>query len=756
MKRLISWLICLTLIMSLAVPVLGAEETEAEDEYAIDTMLPALDETIVIPVPEVGDTSLQEKLTEVILHVRKTLDIDDSYTDFYSDYDNSPSQTRWTLNWSDDSRQLSVTVTTEGRILNSYYWTENGTYDYFYGFDPVFPAFDKQQAQEQADQWLERLFTGEESGRIDSVRTYLGTNGYYRFDGTVEKNGLESPITFSMVIDKSGLSSFYRSDSYSTYVGDTPDNKPTASLEEGQNGLAGAVAMELYYVSDGEGNASLRYVPVGPYTIVDAQSGEAVDMDALYAAFDAVPEGKGSGIRTMDAAGEAEEAMADGGIVLTEAELASVESYGAVMERDALDEALRKIEALGLDGFSLQRCSYNTDSTTGTVTASLRYVAAMTEDQRYGFTAAQFAEMSSYGGELQITKYITMDAQTGALRSVYTSYPLWEKDEGAGLDLVGCIQAADAFLEQAAPEMMGEAALCTLKGYNQDDRIVFTRTHDGYFFPENYLTVQINEGSGTVDSFTYAWDEDVSFAGTKGIVNEKEAADAYIDALDVVLGYAAWPIGMDQAEAIPYVDYLNWGYTYVEELRLAYYYGGTDRVLGIDALTGEPVVTAEEADGVFSYTDLDDGELKDMIQALAGAGVGFEGGEFKPEAELTQRDAVTLLLQAGGMTTIPKENETLRRRACSEGFIAAEDWDPEATVTRMDFLKMLLGTSRYGDAAKLTGIWSMRYPDVDRQDIGYAAIANALGMVKDGRLIEPDKICTRGEAAEFLYHFMSR
>lgn len=712
-----------------------AEETSAEETTEAET---EDDSTEALGEAEAA-AGMDAALTELVLQVKKTLDIDDGYTSFTNDYYDGVTP-YWSLSWSDDARRLNVDVREDGTLANVNYWDDSGDTDRFYGFDPAFPALTRAEAEEQADAWLARLFTEPESGRVDSVSTVLGTKGNYRFSGTVLMNGLPSPVTFSLCIDGTGLSSFFRSDSYGGYVGELPKAEAAVDEKTGGQGLARAVEMELYYVPDGEGGADLRYVPVGPYTVVDAQSGEAVDMDALY---DSLGGDGWSSVYAKDAA--AAETMVDGSDMgLTEVERTSIENYGEVMDQDEIDASLRGLSALGLDPFQAQRCSYSMDGETGDVTAVLRYTAPITGDELYGYSAEGFDTSSEMDMDLIITKQITVNAKTGELLSVYTTYPLWEKDPEVTMTKAVRDRAAENFLSLAAPELAAETDLCTLKGYNEGDAATFAQVHDGYFYPDNYLTVTINPSTGTVDTFTRAW-EDVRFGPSEDPVTEQQAMNIYRKALDVTLGYVAWPVDISLEDNGIYADLLQQGYVYVEQLRLGYYYDGADRVLGVDGITGKAVtVEDEQVWRVFDYDDLEDVPQAEQIEALAQAGVGFAGGSFLPEAELTQREAAALLLQADGDTVLPEaEDDDLLERASWRGFVTAEDWEPDRTVTRMEFIRMVLGVSRYGDAAELLN---------DKADEGYEAIAQALGM----DTAEPDEPVTHAAAAEILYRFMDR
>ena len=717
MKRMTTFILALLMTFSLAAPALaeGAEQ-----------------------VPDAADTAgLEAELTELILGVKQALQIGEDYEDFTSNYYDGVTP-YWSFGWSSGGDSVNVDVRTDGTVLNAYHWSDSGDSDRFYGFDPAFPALSREEAEAQAEEWFGRLFPGPETARVDSVTTVLGKDGCYRFDGTVEKNGLPSPVTFTLCVDSEGFSNFYRSDSYSGYVGELP--APEASVDEGEaaKSLAEAVELELRYVSDGEGGASLRYVPVGPTVIVDARTGEAVDMDALY---DGV--GGASDMNGLYAKGVTEEAAADSGAGLTEVELASVESYGNILDQGALDAALRDIAALGLEPFTLQRCSYAMDGENGGVTAIARYAATMTGDVLYGFDGESFAMARDAGADLTIWKYITADAETGALKSVSTTYPFLERDETVSMTPAVRDRAAESFLAQAAPDLAEEAALCELAGYNEDATVTYAQVHEGYFYPENYLSVTVNAGTGTVDEFNYAW-EDVTFGPAEDVVTAKEAKDAYTNAMEPVLGYVAWPVDVTMGDGAVYAGLLEMGYTYVEELRLGYYFDGAEKALGVDAITGEAVTVEDAAGNIFTYDDLEQTPEAAEIEALAQAGIGFAGGSFLPEAELTQREAVTLLLQADGETVLPgTEDDDLLERGSWRGFVTAEDWDPDEVVTRMGFIRMVLGASRYGDGARLLNLTA---------DEGYNVMALALGMDTD----DPDGPLSRAGAAVILYRFMDR
>lgn len=719
MKKWLCLLLSITLLAALAVP--------------------AMAET----APEAAAESMDATMTAVTVRVKDTLKIGDDYAEFSGSWDDWLSG-RWNLYWSGTGGSLSVTADADGKVMDYWYYSDAESSDRFYGFDPKFPALDETEAEKTAQDWLDRLMGAGESARIDTRRMELD-DGSFRYGGTIRLNGLESPIGFTMQLLSDGtLRSYSRDDAYGGYVGQLPSSQAKTDKADAAAALGDTVALELYWVADGDSSAVLRYVPHFARHIVSAETGECVDMDALYASFD----GMGFGLDTVMAA---ESAAMDGGGMngLTEIEQAAVQGYADALEAAELDALLRNIDELGLDGFAQTGARYS-QNTEGDITCDLTYTKTMTADELYGYTRANYDEVVGYGSDMLIRKYLTVDAMTGELQSVSTNYPLWERENKKEKDQTA---VAEAFLAKTAPEEFAASKLCTLSDW--DDGTVWAQVEKGYFYPENRLTVTINPSSGTVDSYERIWDERVTFGGAK-IILEKKALAAYIDALDVTLGYAAWPVAVSEREE--YAAYAeNYGYSWVEELRLAWYYTGTDRVAAVDAVTGE-IVAETPSGAAYAYSDLADCPEAEAIERLGAAGIGFGGGRFSPDEPLDMKTAAILLLQADGYDPTNWDDERLGDFLVSDGMIDPADWAPETAISRMDFLKMLLDASRYGAACALSGVWQTAYEDeavVARADLGYAAMAQALGLVTDGQL-RPSAVCTRAMAASMLCAFLSR
>ena len=92
------------------------------------------------------------------------------------------------------------------------------------------------------------------------------------------------------------------------------------------------------------------------------------------------------------------------------------------------------------------------------------------------------------------------------------------------------------------------------------------------------------------------------------------------------------------------------------------------------------------------------------------------------------------------------------------GALARGTRDEDSAVTRGQAVKCLLDCAGYGPAARLQGIYTCAYSDaaaIPEADLGYAAIAQALGMVA-GEATRGDRTATRGELAAMLCRLLER
>ena len=71
--------------------------------------------------PALATETADARLAKVTLAVKATLDVDDSYTQFYGEPSETALGPTWSLRWSDDARTLTVNATEEGKVLSLSY-----------------------------------------------------------------------------------------------------------------------------------------------------------------------------------------------------------------------------------------------------------------------------------------------------------------------------------------------------------------------------------------------------------------------------------------------------------------------------------------------------------------------------------------------------------------------------------------------------------------------------------------------------------
>lgn len=710
-RRFLSLALSLALACSLSLPAAAAEETA------------------------------DQALSRVTAQVKQTLSIGGAYDEFYgSSYQNALS-TVWSLNWSaKDGSSLYVEAEDDGTVISCY----RSDPDYAGGgYDPAFPSLDRAQARALVQSFLDKVLrAGLESARFDEGGSFNSQRSFYRFTGTILLNGIPSPLRFSASVRATdgAVTDFNRDSIGQTYLGGVPAAGAAVSRDEALSLLKSTLSLRLEYVRpEGEDTAVLRYLPeAGDSYYVDGESGELVNLSELYRALEA----DGSFYNT--AAGGAAptpaptEAAADGGAALTAAEQAGIEKLEGVLSREALDSKVRAHAALGLEGYALTNTSYAVDRETGEVTASLRYVRQ--------------AEEGSW------RRTATVDAKSGALLALSGSMP-YDENRAAALTAGQAQSKAEAFLKALWGAQFAKTGLYAQEENVSRGRYTFTfaQKANGYFFPENSITVGVDVLDGSICALSRRFDDGVNFGAASGLVGEDAALDAWLASFPAELAYVSVPQALDpdSGEAKPLLDM---GLRYFYALKSGYALGDNG-CTGVDAKTGACVARPSYGGEAFTYDDMEGHWARRQVEALADYGAGFPGGSFRPGEALTQADLLTLLLSAQGYTG--QDADALYQRAYSLGFLTPDQRQDGKVLTRAEAAALLLDALGYGKAARLEGIYTCSFADADSipaQYRGYAAIAQALGVVTGDSAgsFNANRSATRLEGALMLYNYMSR
>ena len=722
-KKLLSLLLALSLMCSLAVPAFA--QAEAADE----------------------------RLAAVTLRVKETLDLDtERYTQFYGNLDEHILAPSWYLDWYGDGASLTISASEEGKILSYYRYEQTVSMPNSGAFAPTFPAGDRESAREAAEAFLRKVLTEGESFTIeDSGDDYLNMTTY-RFRGEVLLNGLSAGLSYSIAVrcEDYAVMNFYRDDLNGRVTGGIPAATAKITEKEARAALRETLALRLEYVlsETDDGKAILRYLPeYGDEYYVDAATGKLVNLSELRRSLQSGATGGVTNDTAMKGETAEESVKAPS---LSEAEKEGVSKLEGVLSKEDLDARARAVAELGLEPYTLSGVSYSVlreDAEDQTVTATVQYGRQVN------------------GAAWRRT--VVLNAKTGELLRVSSSAWMNEKEGKRPVDQKEARGIAEAFLQKYAGAQFKKTDL-----YDDSDALgsdwqvshsfTFAQKENGYFYNGNTLYVGVDATDGSVSSYTKNFDDTLTFESPAGIISEDNALDAWLETYDAPLSYIQVPVAIDYSHP-DYQALKDYGITYLNKLVPGYALKREDTVLGINAADGKPAkpLWADTENGL-TYSDMDGHWAQEKVEKLAKYGVGYRGGTFEADAALTQLDLIALLVSTTGYVydaAAEKAADNLYEYAYDLGLLKREQRQDAAVLTRAETVKLILDAVGYGPVAQLKGIYRTRFRDdasIPADCYGYVALAQGLGMVEgmtDGSF-RPNANTTRAHAAVMLYNLM--
>ncbi|MBP3520244.1 MAG: S-layer homology domain-containing protein, partial [Oscillospiraceae bacterium] len=581
--------------------------------------------------------------------------------------------------------------------------------------------------------------------------------------GTILLNDTDSPLTFRVRVRLSDgmVTSFSRGD-VSQYVGELPAPDTVTTPEKAGELLAGPFELYVEYVWDSEREmAVLRYLPKARDDYyVDAATGELVNLTELRSLLNRGI--KGNDMLFAPEAGRNEAVMdsAADDLKLSEAELAGVAKLEGVMTQEELGALVKGYKALGLDAFELVGASFSVYTPEIPVIAENGEPTGETQEGESQVTARlTFARNTEEG---IARRHVTLDAKTGELFSMWGYNPF--VDAEPTLTQEKAREAGLGFLKELWPQELAKTEVYTsFDASSRSGSFTFSlaQKENGYFYPNNSLTVSVDAGTGAVMAFSKSFDHTVTFESPEGMIGMEEALEIWADSFPVEFGYQEVPVALDLLgdEVMPL---RNDGYTYYNALKPGYVYGERDGwYSGVNAMDGTLAGTAYEKEEPMAYDDIDGHWAQDLLNQLALYQVGWQGGKAMPDEALTQLAYLELLASSEGYHYTAEDADSLYQYAIRRGFLTEEERDENKTVTRGEMVRILLDCLGYKEFANFQGIFRCDFTDageIPEELMGYAAISQALGLVDggDNGAFGADTPATRVQAAALLWKYMSK
>ncbi len=693
------------------------------------------------------------RLARVTQLVKDRLELDtEAYENFSGDY-SEELYVRWSLNWSGEENGLYVEALEDGSILS--YQAEEPEINDSSRLDGSFPSFpdgDESACRESAETFLQKVLREDESVELE---TPSGMNGLWRktyvYRGKILLDGLSSPLNCYISLDAvtGRVIRFWRDYPETVAVGGVPASQAAVAQDQASAALRETLELRLEYVlgTKDSTTARLRYIPEQGDTIyIDAQTGALVNLTELEELLDNVKNYDMDVSAPMNTAmgKESGESSNDG---LSAAEQSGVKDMEGVLPQEKLDALVRAEEAYGLQGYALASASYTAEKGEDGTAAEVRCVL------RYRKT----------DGEDVYTRNFTVDARTGEVQRVNSSMP-WERERV--LTEEQAAEKAAAFLKSFCPDRAESLERYMPSAYKPLEdapyySFQFAQKENGYFFPENMYRIAIDAVNGAVYSLSYDWSDDITFDSPEDIISMEEAIDAWMATYDTALAYRLVPQELDAADPVQ-ARLIEQKQTHYYGMRLTYGLEQAEYCAGIDAKTGNGEYQEDEAEDVPGYQDLSGSSAKEDIEKLAQYGIGYQTEAFRPGKSLTQWDLVCLLASLRGWrmdpeTDVKEERDSAYYNAYSMGVLTRSERSDNAAVNRGTLVRMLLNAAGYGPAARLEKIYTCTYADresIAAADIGYAAIAQALGLAEG--TYGGARTATRGEAASMLCRLLER
>lgn len=395
------------------------------------------------------------------------------------------------------------------------------------------------------------------------------------------------------------------------------------------------------------------------------------------------------------------QAEGGGGARLSDAELKELENIEGLISFDEAEKRVKSIAEFGVEGLKRENASLGKDSDKYYINLYLK------GDMLYAHT--------------------TVDAKTGMVLS-FRSYG--DKKTETEFD--------DSFITKYYADY---AAQTVLKN-NRRIRLV-----NGILFPADRIMARKDKESGRITTFEMRFTDNITFEKNEGIISDDEAYNVLFEKCGPKLKYV-WNSGKNEANLIYALD--NVWFSGIE--------GKSGKTLDYSGK-----VTESGSAITYRYTDVTGHYAENAIKILAEIGIGFEGGLFKPDEIITQKDFLSLLSQSIFEYVIYDGARIDASKTALYGAnrLEMKDYKEDEPLSREKAVKYLVkALGNYADAAEIPGIFTTGFYDeaeIDPSLIGYVAVAKGIGAVSGSQgLFSPKTNITRAEAAQMIYNYLKK
>lgn len=654
---------------------------------------------------------LSDELSQKLSLVKDRIEDTSVYDNFNANKRNRDNLITYNFEWYTDndgkSKSLNVSVNEED-IITSYYKFEDKT------VNKVKPSVNKNDSAILAKRAKELIYllnpmlADRIEVEIPKFESLYNTEYEFmikRVEKGTEVYGDSGYVTISP--DGNSILSFHLNYTCGLEFRDNPEFISIDSASEFYTKSLGLkLIYDIEYMENRQRKAVLKYVcSENPDTYISA-----IDGSVYTYSNDMKLSGGGSSANT---ALKQESAMDS--VSFSAAEKAEISKINNLTDITEMENNLRNNNFLDIDdGYILTNSSVNRD---------------YYDETKYTY----FMSFEDSKGERSC--HVICDALTGDVLNYYRYVP----SVGTSKADIITEYAKNAVLELAKNYLSDDSENTYRISKEEDGYVRYTRFVNGIEFPDDTITVRLSKTDGNIESYNLTYNN-LDFDTPDNIADTETATEVLFGNVDYKVVYLSLRKG-NYAVPVYRFEHIN---------------------PQIDAKKGI-LINAGTEEEIENYNDIDGHFAEDEITTLRRFGVGFAGGEFKPDKEITQGEYLALLSSVFSNWNTPivlKENydyDDAYRFADRADMLRNITVEEDAVLTRITACILLVRAMGYDEPASFEDIYVASFDDVTTNK-GYVAILNAMGVVNgDGNnLFYPQKTLTRAECAKIIHNYLSR
>lgn len=369
------------------------------------------------------------------------------------------------------------------------------------------------------------------------------------------------------------------------------------------------------------------------------------------------------------------------------------------------------------------------------------------------FSTSEYIWAISFNNEAE-SYSVDLDAKTLELIGFYDYNTFGNYQKITQTDLDTAIKSAEEFIEHYAPSYkekvtLNQAEAETFLGTQNDAiRLSYERREGEAYVPDDMIFITYSLSNKKITHFNLQW-SDIRLPKPTKVADEKIVYDKIFSENKLELAYK-----------------LKWDDKKQKFIANLYYMVANQEKLPLRfaVTTGKRIILPQQSKSIEQYTDLNLSKYQYEAELLHQIGIGFSGGELRPNIPITQKELITLIVSAfedyNFEIGIQEKHQNQEEFWLQTGLLLEGETVDETPAKREDIAKYLIRALGYQKLAQKKDIFKSNlydFKEVTDGYQGYVAIAEALRFldVPPGGEFMPKEQANRDVAIKMLYNFLT-